>query len=91
MALQTSAVAALQQRRAHTQACVALDHGKRCLEAGDIEPARGSLLQASAYFRTLTLRLVILGLRMAPRLTSLAARIWRVWGPEAAGWKRERT
>jgi hypothetical protein len=81
---------ALQQRRAHTQACVSLEQGKRFLEAGEIEPARASLLQASAYFRTPKLRLVVLGLRVAPRLTSGAARVWRRWRPEPASGKRER-
>jgi len=78
-------LAALQQRRAHTQACLSLGQGKRFLEAGEIGPARASLLQASAYhFRNPKLRLLVLGLRVAPRLTTAAARVWRRWRPGAA-------
>lgn len=82
---------ALQQRRAHTQACLDLEQGKRFLDAGEIDRAKGSLLQASTYFRTLKLRLVLCGLEVAPRLIALGARVRRRWGSEAGSWKSERT
>jgi hypothetical protein len=74
-------LSALQQRRAHTQACVDLEQGKRFLEAGEIDRARDSLLQASAYFRTPKLRLAVLGLRLAPGLVALGMRARRRWRP----------
>jgi glycosyltransferase involved in cell wall biosynthesis len=75
--LAPDALLALQQRRLHLQACVELEEGKRYLEAGDIESARDSLQRAFAFFRTTRLRLVLVGLCVAPRLTSLGARAWR--------------
>jgi glycosyltransferase involved in cell wall biosynthesis len=83
-------LSALRQRRAHTQALVALEQGKQFLEAGELDRARGSLLQASAYFRTRKLRLVLLGLRVAPGLVALGLRGWRRWRPAAGSWKGER-
>jgi hypothetical protein len=83
-------LSALQQRRAHTQALVALEQGKQFLEAGEFDRAKGSLLQASAYFRTPKLRLVLLGLRVAPGLVALGVRVRRRWRPEAGSWKGER-
>jgi len=83
-------LAALRERRAHTQALVALEQGKRFLEAGEFDRARGSLLQASAYFRTRKLRLVLFALRVAPGLVTLGARVQRRWRPEAGSWKGKR-
>jgi len=70
---------ALQRRRAHTQASLDLEQGKRFLEDGEIDHAEGSLLRAAAYFGTLKLRLVLFGLRVAPRLVALGARVQRRW------------
>lgn len=81
---------ALQQRRADIQARLALEQGKRFLEAGEIDRARGSLLQASTYFRTAKLRLVLVGLRIAPSLVALGVRVRRRWRPEAWSWRGER-
>src|SRR6202008_5021763 len=77
---------ALQQGRADIQARLALEQGKRFLAAGEIDRATASLLQASAYFRTPKLRLVLLGLRIAPSLVALGVRDRGRWGPEAGGW-----
>jgi hypothetical protein len=57
------------------------------LEAGEIDRAKSSLLQAAAYFRTPKLRLVLFGLRVAPRLVTLGVRVRRRWRPEAGSWK----
>ena len=81
---------ALQQRRADIQACLALEQGKRFLEAGEIDRARGSLLQAAAYFRTPKLWLTLLGLRVAPGLVALGVRVGRRWRPKAESWKGKR-
>jgi glycosyltransferase involved in cell wall biosynthesis len=75
--LAPDALLALQQRRLHLQACVELEQGKRYLEAGEVERAKDSLARAFAFFRTTRLRLVLVGLRVAPRLTTLVARAWR--------------
>jgi glycosyltransferase involved in cell wall biosynthesis len=83
-------LSALQQRLAHTQALVSLEQGKRFLEAGEFDRARDSLRQAAAYFRSSKLRLVLLGLRVAPGLVALGLRVRRRWRPEAVTWKGER-
>jgi hypothetical protein len=70
---------ALQQRRAHTQACLDLAEGKRYLDVGDIDSARDSFQKAYVFFRTTKLRLVLLGLQTAPRLTALGAKVWCRW------------
>jgi len=70
---------ALQRRRSQIQACVDLEEGKRCLEAGEVDPARERLQKAYAFFRTRKLRLALLALQAAPRLTTLATKIWRRW------------
>jgi glycosyltransferase involved in cell wall biosynthesis len=70
---------AFQQRRAQSQASVDLEQGKRYLEAGEIDRARDSLQGALAFFQTRKLRLVVLALRVAPRLASAGASIWRRW------------
>jgi glycosyltransferase involved in cell wall biosynthesis len=75
--LSPDALLALQQRRLHLQACVELEEGKRYLEAGEIERARDSLQRAFAFFRTTRLRLVLVALGVAPRLTALGVRAWR--------------
>jgi len=83
-------LSALQQRRTHTEALVALEEGKRFLETGEFDRARGSLLQASAYFRTPKLWLVLLALRVAPGLVTLGVRVRRRWRPEPESWKGKR-
>jgi Glycosyl transferase family 2 len=70
---------ALQQRRAHTQACLDLADGKQYLDVGDIDRARDAFQKAYAFFRTTKLRLVLLGLQTAPRLTTLGAKAWCRW------------
>jgi hypothetical protein len=77
--LDPDARAALRQRRAHTEACADLEEGKRYLAAGEVERARELLQRAFAFFRTAKLRLVLIGLRMVPRLVPLGAAVWGRW------------
>ncbi len=70
---------ALQQRRAHTQACADLEQGKRYLEAGELDSGRQCLQRAYTFFRRPRLRLALFGLRAAPRLAALATKVWRRW------------
>jgi len=89
---------ALQQRRSRTQACLDVEQGKRYLDASDIDRARDSFQRAYVFFRTTKLRLVLLGLQAAPRLTALGAKLWCRWllaamrpaRGTAGGSKRER-
>jgi glycosyltransferase involved in cell wall biosynthesis len=82
-------LSALQQRRAHVQACAEVEQGKRYLAAGDFERAAACLKNADTFFHSAKLRLVLAGLRVVPHLTALGARLWRRGLPSTAGPGRE--
>jgi cellulose synthase/poly-beta-1,6-N-acetylglucosamine synthase-like glycosyltransferase len=83
--LPSDVLLALQHRRSRTQACLDVEQGKRYLDASDIDRARDSFQRAYVFFRTTKLRLVLLGLQTAPRLTTLGAKVWRRWLRAALG------
>ncbi len=68
--------ALLRNELAETEAQLALERGKRHLLAGEIDKAIDSLLRANELIKGAKLSTVIVGLRVAPRLTVLGARFW---------------
>jgi glycosyltransferase involved in cell wall biosynthesis len=73
----------LARARAHSE----LEEGVRYLFGGNLERATDSLSKANAILHSTKLRLLLLGLRIAPRLAVFAARIWK-WSPFASGPRR---
>lgn len=69
--------ALLAQRLRIIQAELALIEGKAFLLAGERDKACESLSRAHALVPTTKLRALLVGLRIAPRLTVLGARFWR--------------
>jgi len=69
--------ALLAERLRKIQAALALIEGKRFLLAGDTDKAYASLSRAHAFAPNSKLRVMLLGLSVAPRLTVLGARFWR--------------
>lgn len=69
--------ALLAQRLRKMQAAVAFTEGKGFLLAGESDKAYESLSRAHALAPTSTLRAMLVGLRIAPRLTVIGARFWR--------------
>lgn len=66
----------LQTQVAKFQAEAQLEQGKHHLSAGQLDEARHLLSKANAYFRSPKVSLALVGLRFAPRLTRLGARLW---------------
>jgi glycosyltransferase involved in cell wall biosynthesis len=66
----------LRQKLAQAQAHLDLAVGKDLLAAGELEQATQSLARANHFFDSAKLRLAVFGLRTAPSLTRLAARVW---------------
>ena len=66
-----------------TQAHFDLEIGKRFLAGGDFEQAKDALKSANDVFHRSKLKLVILGLRVAPRFTRFAVMTWQklIWLP----------
>jgi hypothetical protein len=73
--------ALLVERLRTIEAAHALIEGKEFLLAGEPEKAYESLNRSHALAPTSKLRAVLVGLRIVPRLTVLAARFWRRWTP----------
>jgi len=69
--------ALLADRLWKIQAALDLVEGKRFLLAGEPDKAYQSLSRAHTFAPTLKLRAILVGLRIAPRLTVLGARYWR--------------
>lgn len=69
--------ALLVERLRTIQAAIALIEGKAFLLAGEPDKAYESLSLTNALGPTTKLRAVLVGLRIAPRLTVLGARLWR--------------
>jgi len=61
---------------ARQQARIDLEDAKLSLSRGEFDDARTSLIKANAFFQSLKLGFVIMGLRLAPRRTAVGGRIW---------------
>jgi glycosyltransferase involved in cell wall biosynthesis len=68
--------ALLRERLTRVQAYVDLVQGKQLLRSGNSDEARELLTNAYVFFRTKKLRLTLLGLRVAPRFTAMAVKMW---------------
>jgi glycosyltransferase involved in cell wall biosynthesis len=69
-------IALLRNKLAQTEAQLALERGKQYLLLGELDKAGASLLRANEFVRGLKLSAVLLGLRIAPRLTAFGVRCW---------------
>ncbi len=69
MELSEETRALIKKRLASIRAHFDLESGKAQLAAGDYMRAKRSLMKANTFFRAAKLKLVILGLQIAPRLT----------------------
>jgi hypothetical protein len=77
--LQPSARGVVTQALARERALVALERGKAALSTGAFGEAGDALREANAFFQNSRLRLALLGLQIAPRVTWLGARVWDLW------------
>ena len=77
LALDPHARALLAQKVRQIQAHLEVIEGKAFLLAGEPQKARESLGRAHALAPAAKLRAMLVGLRIAPRLTVLGARLWR--------------
>jgi glycosyltransferase involved in cell wall biosynthesis len=68
--------ALLRGKLALCEAKLALERGKRHLLAGQIDIATNLLSRANEFFKAPKLSAVMVGLRIAPRLTAIGARYW---------------
>jgi glycosyltransferase involved in cell wall biosynthesis len=68
--------AALQKHLERVEAYYALEQGKMLLSAGKLLQAKKVLEKANSYFHSRKLRLILFGLRVAPRPTFLGMRIY---------------
>lgn len=68
--------AAVLERLALEQALLQLTQGKLDLDRGNFAEAGESFRKANSYFQSLKLRLVLIGLFVAPRSTQLCAGAW---------------
>jgi len=66
----------LQQRLEMERALLALNRGKEYLCQGQFAQASHYFETANAFFRSLKLRVTLLGLRFAPRLTARGVRLY---------------
>lgn len=71
----------LQDKLAQVQAHNEFEQGMLYLFAGNLDQASESLRKANASLHNPKLHLLLLGLRIAPRLAVLGARIWRRLSP----------
>jgi len=71
--------ALLRQKIAQTQAQWDIEQGKFCLYHGRFQEAAELFEKANGLFRRTKLRLILLGLKVAPRLTSCSLRIFEHW------------
>jgi Glycosyl transferase family 2 len=78
MTLSEETRALLQQQMAGAQAHIHLESGKMFLTSGDFDRAKDSFQKANRFFDRAKLKLAILGLQLAPRLTRLGANAWQV-------------
>ena len=67
----------LREKLANTEARLALERGRRDLLVGEINRATASLSKANEFFKSVKLRMVIVGLKIAPHLTVLGVRSWQ--------------
>jgi glycosyltransferase involved in cell wall biosynthesis len=66
----------LEKEIHETERFLELELGKQLLFAGDFHQASKSLVRANAYRASIRLRLVLLGLDVAPRMTRSIVKIW---------------
>jgi len=76
LALQPTVRAAVTKALARERALIELESAKLSLSKGAFGEARDSLRKANAFFQSHKLRLVILGLQLAPRLTGIGVKVW---------------
>ena len=76
----------LQRQRAVFQSQLDLEEGKQRLLAGDVREAGELLRKANLSAPTWRVRMVLLGLRVAPRWTASVVR-WLRLGPKAIPWE----
>jgi glycosyltransferase involved in cell wall biosynthesis len=69
-------IALLRNKLGETEAQLALERGKQYLLLGELDKAAESLLRANKFVRGPKLSAVLLGLRIAPRLTAFGFRCW---------------
>jgi glycosyltransferase involved in cell wall biosynthesis len=69
-------IALLRNKLAETEAQLALERGKQYLLLGELDKAAECLLRANEFVRGPKLSAVLLGLRIAPRLTAFGVRCW---------------
>ena len=69
--------AILQKQIAQSQAYFDLESGRKFLTSGDYERAKDSLTKANKVLNRTKLKLVILGLRVAPLLTRWGMLTWQ--------------
>jgi cellulose synthase/poly-beta-1,6-N-acetylglucosamine synthase-like glycosyltransferase len=68
--------AVVRRRQAYCEARVNVMRGKRLMAQGEGAQARECLEKANAFLGSFRIRLAVLGLRMAPRLTATLAALW---------------
>jgi glycosyltransferase involved in cell wall biosynthesis len=69
--------ALLAEKLGQTQALLALERGKEFLRDGEFGEARVQLEEANSQLHRVKLKLALLGLRIAPKLTALTVRNWQ--------------
>jgi len=67
----------LRRQLKKTQAQIDLEAGRELLARGEFEQARDALRRANSFFQAAKLKLVTLGLHVAPRLTRFAVMTWQ--------------
>lgn len=75
--LSSEALQTVRRKLAQSAAQLDLEQGKAWLDQGRIRDAADSFQRANRFFRKTSLRFLIFGLKIAPRLTSLATRAVR--------------
>jgi glycosyltransferase involved in cell wall biosynthesis len=75
--LREETCAILKKQLTRARAHLDLELGKRFLTIGDFNRAKDSLTKANLFFHRAKLKLAILGLRLAPRLTRLGVITWQ--------------
>jgi glycosyltransferase involved in cell wall biosynthesis len=74
--LSASECSALQSRLADATARLHLEHGKALLLEGKYDQALASLCEAESFLASIKLRLTLLGLKVAPRITRAIVGAW---------------
>ena len=72
-----SARNAVTRAIAREEALIELDSARLSLSVGKFHEARASLKKANVFFESPKLKLLLLGLKMAPHLTALGGRVWK--------------